>query len=134
MNKYSLIFVDDDFNLAAASEDLLRLHLLTHGLELVMVSSVPSLAERVKLHNDVLPILAIVDLWLQPDAEGGFKIIEMLRNAYPNIFIIVYSAHIDERAEIRLHDVKQITIVKKPSTIALLTRLIDQKLAQMMGE
>jgi DNA-binding response OmpR family regulator len=132
MNSHSILFIDDDKNLARASADLLRLELGGPGMRVLIIASLPMLETYLSEQHTELPILAIVDLWLQPDPEGGFKAIAMLRKSFPHIYIVVLSAFLDEPAKTRLSTITNLAIVEKPVTFNFLTGFIKARIADIL--
>ena len=137
MNTYSVLYIDDDTSQVRASADTLRLHLRRLGFSFALFTSVEDVETYLGAAPPEKPALAIVDLWMNgkttnvADTQAGFKVIRMLRQYSPSVYIVVVSAHVDDAAKEHLRGYRDITIVEKPIIAEELLRLIDHILKEM---
>lgn len=134
MNKAPILFIDDNRNFVRACADLLQLNLAHHSGHLISIESLAALEIYLAMNGSDLPVLAIVDIWLHRDCEGGFKAVARLRQRYPNIYIVFLSAYLDEAAQTRIKDISRVAVIPKPVTVNALSTFLINKVADIRGQ
>jgi ActR/RegA family two-component response regulator len=99
--KKIIMFIDDDATVLDSVAPNIISFVKERVNQVMEFQSIAEVEEYMANQKDCIPVLAIVDLWYNDfdtntsDQEGGFKIIEKLRKKFPNVYIIVFSAHLN---------------------------------------
>jgi DNA-binding NarL/FixJ family response regulator len=118
-----ILLIDDDTNLVCAAADLIEAASREIGAKFEVCTSTHELPQLYEKLAKSRVILAVLDLWLinketnVPDHDGGIKVFHELRQRWPQSYIIVLSAHLNEETRAKLDDYQNIAIVEKPVAI-----------------
>lgn len=134
-NKNVLLF-DDDTEFVKAISDELHFELRKFDFSLVLAQDIAEL--KAKLPNLGEIYVCILDLWIidkqnnKQNTDAGESALRMIRNKWPNVYVIMLSSHLDEPTIERLQDTyDQILVANKPVPTSKLIELVRVILKQM---
>ena len=108
--KTAILFIDDDATILDAISPNIRLAVRGRVTTVRDLQSVAEVQDYLSSADVAVPVLAIVDLWLNDfetntaDQEGGAKVIDLLRKKYEKLRLIVFSAHLNRARKQELRD------------------------------
>ncbi len=119
--KARILIVDDEEDIRSLIQGILE----DEGYETVLAANVDEAAREI---SSSAPDLAILDIWLDGNAEGGMKILGALRKAYSHVPVLMISGH--GTIETAVAAIKQgaYDFIEKPFKSERLLLLIDRAL------
>ena len=136
--EYKVLFVDDDANFVRAAADQVRGIAEARDVGFQLFTSVDELEHYLATMSGEQAVLTILDLWMidkatnTPDREAGMRVLEMLRARWADIYVIIYSNHLDKEINRKLEAVNQIAIVDKTKApLFVIADLVDSLLEEM---
>jgi DNA-binding NarL/FixJ family response regulator len=137
--KNYVVFLDDDAVLVRAMADDLRLCAVENDCEFRAATSLNGLRTIIGEIDSGTAVLAIIDLWMIDKSRNvsepfaGFEAIKLLRQKWPQCYILVYSAHIDSDAKEKLGRLSTLGIVEKPVPTYILAEIVTTTLDGILG-
>jgi len=140
MKTFTVLYIDDDSELAAGTGLLLKAELAAKNIVTRIFTSEAQINDYLARHTEApeeQPVLAIVDLWMLdkkthiPNTEAGFEVIKSLRRLFPAIFVVVVSGHITKETVTKLSAYRAMAVVDKTISPGVLIRKVEEALKAM---
>jgi DNA-binding NtrC family response regulator len=126
----SILIVDDEKDYADTQAELLR----REGHEPVCIYSGEQAQHYLEMYSRKID-LALLDMYMGADHEGGLKLVELIAQRYPWIVPVVVTAHSDRENIVRCMEAGAFSYVAKDAGPALVVQKIAKAVERFrLGE
>ncbi|MBI4383102.1 MAG: UDP-3-O-[3-hydroxymyristoyl] N-acetylglucosamine deacetylase [Nitrospinae bacterium] len=119
MNRERVLIVDDEKNIAASLQDILR----DEGYE---VATAEDGIDALEMIQSDPPDLVLLDIWLP--GMDGIEVLKTVKTYYPEIEIVVMSGHGTIETAVKATKLGASDFIEKPFSLDILTRSVESAL------